>query len=409
VAGVFRGNDRGAVLIHVALGILVLAAFLTFIADYGLMWTARRQAQNSADAGALAGAIALGFDDPSNFSNSGPAKQSAYLATQTNVVWGQSPFVDVTRDITFPVVPAASCDPDGDGISNCVRVEVFRNSTRLNPLPMLFGHLLGMTSQNIRASAVAQVAFANKSECMKPWAVADKWAEPDGSWDPTDTFDPGAGDNYLYQGEQGPNHPGTGFKAPPSTPNDYGTRLVLKVGSPGDTITPGWFQALDLGICGHGASCYRWEIANCATSSPYGIGDDVPKKTGNMEGPTEQGTQDLIDLDPNADWDPITKKVINSCVGPPYTCAVAGYRQSPRIVAVPIFDLELYLATGGPGNGTVHITNILGFFIDELEPTGHGGHDNVAGYIMTTPGKFDPGNGGVAGPASFLKRIILIR
>ncbi len=402
----FAGDDRGAVLIHVALGVLAMSAFLTIVADFGLMWTARRQAQNSADSGALAGAVGLGFDDPSDFSNTGAAKQNAYLATQTNFVWGVSPYVDITSHITFPLVPAASCDPDGDGLSNCVRVEVFRNSDQLNALPMLFGHILGRSNQNTRASAVAMVAAANTSDCLKPWGVADKWAEPDGSWDPTDTFDPSSGDDYRYQGELGPNDPGTGFKAPPATPNDYGTELILKVGSPHDTINPGWFQALDLGVCGHGAACYREEIRTCVGPSPYGIGDDVPKKNGNMVGPTGQGVEDLIALDPTADWDPGTKSIINSCVGPPYTCSLPGYTQSPRVVAVPVFDLELYLQTGGPGNGTVRMVNILGFFVDRMD----GVHNNdVVGYLINKKEVFDPSKGGIVNGSSFIKAVVLIR
>jgi hypothetical protein len=235
--------------------------------------------------------------------------------------------------------------------------------------------------------------------------VADKWAEPDGSWDPTDTFDPPA-DNYRYPGELGPNDPGTGFKAPPATPNDYGLELVLKVGNPHDTINPGWFQALDLGVCGHGASCYREEIATCVGPSPYGIGDDVPKKNGNMVGPTRQGVEDLIALDPNADWDPINKQIINSCVGPPYTCSLPGYTQSPRVVAVPVFDLELYLQTGGPGNGTVRMVNILGFFVDRMG----GWHNNdVIGYLINKKELYDPSKGGVPAGASFVKAVHLIR
>jgi hypothetical protein len=401
----FIGDDRGAILIHVALGILAMSAFLTIVADFGLMWTSRRQAQNSADAAALAGAIGLGYDDPGDYSASGAAKQNAYLASQTNFVWGQSPYVDINSHITFPLVPAAECDPDGDGLSSCVRVEVFRNTDQANPLPMLFGHILGLSDQNTRASAIAVAAAANSSNCLKPWGVADKWAEPDGTWDPTDTFDPGAGDDYRPQGELGPGDPGTGFRAPPATPNDYGLELVLKVGSPHDTINPGWFQALDLGVCGHGASCYRDEISGCV-NSPYGIGDDIPKKNGNMVGPTKQGVEDLIALDPYADWDPATKKIINSCVGPPYTCSQPGYTQSPRVVAVPVFDLELYMATGGPGNGTVHITNILGFFVDRMD----GAHGNdVVGYLINKTESIDPSKGGVAGPASFIKSVVLIR
>ena len=402
------GDDRGAVLIHVALGVLTLAAFTTFVADYGLLWVSRRQAQNSADAGALAGAIAFAFDDPGDYSDTGMAKLSARAATQTNLVWGAAPDVNITTDITFPVTPAADCDPGGTGFSNCVRVEVFRNSTRSNPLPMLFGHLLGMNSQNIRGSAVALVLSANQAECLKPWAVADKWAEADGTWDPTDTFDPSAGDDYRPQGELGPQDPGTGFKVPPATPNDYGTQLTLKPGNPGDTINPGWFQGLDLSPAAdstctdEGADCYESAILGCAGGT-WKIGDFPPKQTGNMMGPTMHGTQDLINLDPTAQWDPAGKRVINSCVGPPYTCTTLGYKTSPRIVAVPVFDLELYLATGGPGNGTVKIVNILGFFVDHVD------HDAVTGYLIRLAALRSPGAGGVAGQASFLSQIMLIR
>ena len=411
MTGIFRspGDDRGAVLIHVALAVLALVAFLTIVADFGLMWTARRQAQNSADAGAIAGATGLGYDDPTDYSNTGAAKQNAYLATQTNLVWGQSPFVNIASHITFPLTPLPDCDPDGDGLSQCVRVEVHRDLDNFNALPMLFGHLLGLTNQNTRASAIAVVAAANVSECMKPWGVADKWAEADGTWDPTDTFDPAAGDDYRYQGELYPQDPGTGWKAPPGTPNDYGQMLTLKVGSPGDSINPGWFQALDLSpapdstCTNSGAQCYKSAILGCAGGT-WKIGDMVPKENGNMVGPTDQGTQDLIDLDPLASWDTTSQQIINSCASPSnYTCSQPGYLLSPRVVAIPVFDLELYIATGGPGNGTVKIVNILGFFVDSVS------QGTVTGYLINKKGSYNPGVGGVAGPTSFLKQVLLIR
>jgi Flp pilus assembly protein TadG len=403
------GNDRGAVLIHVALGVLVLAAFTTFVADYGLLWVSRRQAQNSADAGALAGATAFAYDQPGNYFDTGMAKLSAFKATQTNNVWGVPPSVNISTDITFPVVPQADCDPDNDGFSNCVRVEVFRNTARSSALPMLFGNILGMTSQNIRASAVALVYAANQAECLKPWAVADKWEElGTPPWDPSDTFDLGV-DNYRYQGELGPHDPGTGFRAPPSTPNDYATELRLKIGSPSGTITPGWFQALDLSpapdstCTSAGADCYEAAIIGCAGGT-WKIGDFVPKENGNMIGPTDHGTQELIDMDPLADWDPVNKRIINSCANPAnYTCAQPGYTLSPRVVAIPLFDLELYMATGGPGNGTVKIVNLMGFFVDNVE------HGTVTGYLINKKGSYNPGGGGVAGPTSFLKQVLLIR
>ena len=50
-------DDRGAIIIHVAFALLALLAFSAFVVDMGVMWVSRRQAQNAADAGALAGAV----------------------------------------------------------------------------------------------------------------------------------------------------------------------------------------------------------------------------------------------------------------------------------------------------------------------------------------------------------------
>ena len=52
-------RDRGAIIIHVAFALMALLAFTAFVFDYGVMWVARRQAQNVADAAALAGAVSL--------------------------------------------------------------------------------------------------------------------------------------------------------------------------------------------------------------------------------------------------------------------------------------------------------------------------------------------------------------
>ena len=48
-------NERGAVLIQVAIALLALLALSSFVFDYGVMWVSRGQAQNAADAGALVG------------------------------------------------------------------------------------------------------------------------------------------------------------------------------------------------------------------------------------------------------------------------------------------------------------------------------------------------------------------
>jgi hypothetical protein len=54
----------------------------------------------------------------------------------------------------------------------------------------------------------------------------------------------------------------------------------------------------------------------------------------------------------------------------------------------------------------VHITNILGFFVDRMD----GWHGNdVVGYLINKRELFDPAKGGVAPGASFIKSVVLIR
>ncbi len=56
-------SERGAILVYAALTVFVWLGLATFVVDYGVLWASRHQAQNAADAGALAGALARAYDD----------------------------------------------------------------------------------------------------------------------------------------------------------------------------------------------------------------------------------------------------------------------------------------------------------------------------------------------------------
>lgn len=399
--------ERGAILIQVGVAILVLTAFSMFIVDYGVLWVSRHQAQNAADAGALAGATALALDSFTNHDDDGPAKQAALVFAAANTVFGEAPDVQLTTDVRFytdsPADFPALCAAD-----DCVRVDVYRNQARGNSLPTFFGGLVGVTNQGVRAMAIARAAAANASNCLKPWAVADKWEEHN---PPEDTYDPSGATPDVYVAQNGVDSPGTSY-----TLNDVGTELTLKPANGSDTqITPGWFQALDLPCEPGPKSCYEKNIFGCTTGT-YSIGDtfdgslSLTTKQGDVSGPTRHGTEDLIALDPFAKWDPVAKKVIDSCVGPPYGCTQPGYKQSPRIVAVPVFNTQQYWDTGGPGKGEILIQQILGFFVDRLEPEKNGkGQQNVVGILATTVGLSVTNGGSVAPSAAFLHTVQLVR
>jgi Flp pilus assembly protein TadG len=408
-------RERGAVLIHVAIAMLALLALSALSIDFGVKWVARGQAQNAADGGALAGAVGLAFDDPNDHTDTGPGKQSAWRYARANGVWGAAPNVNITTDITIqcPAGSTPACaEPCPDGSADkCIRVDVYRNQQAhpdgANPLPTFFARLVGVMDQGVRATATAKVVAGNASDCLKPWAVADKWIEHypvnPAPWTPASEFN-----RYYPQGQQNGDpivapavpdeyvaptltSPGTGF----TLENDFGTEIVLKWGNPQQATSPGWFYPVQL--TEPGGDEYRENIGHCAGVT-WGIGDLLPVEPGAMIGPTAQGMRDLIALDPTATFNRSTKQIEHSCAG--ISCPGT---QSPRIVAIPIFDPVAYEDGRQSGRVTIKIVNILGFFIDSLQ-----GND-VHGFLMTTPALFNGNNGTVGNPSAFGVSIVLVR
>jgi hypothetical protein len=468
-----RADERGAMLIHIAVAMLGLLAFSALVIDYGVMWASRRQAQNAADAAALAAATSLAYDAPTDFDR---ARAAAKTIGETNRVFGGTLNITqgsgsggvITDDISFPTCPPGAPGPP----DTCVRVNVYRTDLAQggfpakDPLPTFFGRLFGRQTQGVRATATAQFLMANASDCMKPWAVADKWGERiecsdyatngtcQGTWQPSDTWTPDKTFDKYQGGTLNPAIPDLDTSTPgpdydyydettgyrPFDENgdptaDYGLILQLKQGSgggPNERYSSGWFQKLDL-PCGDNPDCptnsgadkYRWQIQNCI-QVPIAIGDDLTfdNQTGNTTGPTSQATYratgqqplSLWERDPTARWNPDTKSIENSCAGTGRPCADGFvYSQSPRIVAIPTFNLDEYLAADPNGSGqTVTVTDILGFFVlspDEAEDLGKdlgtgNPNDSVWGVLVTVPGTYSSTSNETS---SFLRSVILVR
>ena len=400
-------SERGSALIFVAIAIFVLTGFSTFVLDHGVMWLARGQAQNAADAGALAGAIARAFDETDDPPTAdGAAFDSAFNATQANLVLSEVPGIAVSWDC--PTFVAGS---------KCVRVDAFRDGTNgSTALPTFFANLFGLTSQDVRATATARVAFGNAVNCMRPFAVADKWLEQAADpqrynhWkkvsgtlselNPHDIYGPPGSGNS------------TGYKVtnPDGTPADIGTELVMKSGIPSESesgIEPGWFLATQLpdgdGGWYSGAQDYKWAIANCI-GNPVGIGDYLPTETGVMVGPTQQGFNLLKATDPYATWNDATDTVDNSCApdcGP----------FSPRIIPIAVFDMDDFQKRNITqdwsdcpiGGQCVRVGNILGFFASHMAGS------DIVGYLVMYPGEFVVGNPAVDVDEAFLVSVQLVR
>ncbi len=85
-----RRDQSGMSLVFIGLGMMAFVSASMLAIDVGMLMTARSQAQNSADAGALAGATALLYDSYTDRSAGGPAVTSAIRGSQmNNVMAGQ--------------------------------------------------------------------------------------------------------------------------------------------------------------------------------------------------------------------------------------------------------------------------------------------------------------------------------
>ena len=112
----------------------------------------RRQAQNSADAAALAGALSLAFDDPDDIAR---AQAAAAAAGGANQVWAPRRRSFRRRTCNYSLPAGRAGLPD-----TCIRADVYRSAARSNALPTFFAQIVGINSQDVRATATAQVTRA---------------------------------------------------------------------------------------------------------------------------------------------------------------------------------------------------------------------------------------------------------
>src|SRR5829696_3713792 len=96
----FAKDESGFSLVFVGLGGMALVGASMLAIDVGMLMSARSQAQNAADAGALAGAIALAYDDWDDRTPTGPAVVHAIATSKANRVQGADVSVE-PADVEF--------------------------------------------------------------------------------------------------------------------------------------------------------------------------------------------------------------------------------------------------------------------------------------------------------------------
>lgn len=348
-------DDRGSTLVIVALAMTALLSIVALAIDVGMLYTARGEAQRVADAAALAGAGSFIV-----------APDDGERARRTAVEYA------ARNDVRLENVALAPQDVEIDVAAHRVRVTVRRTTERGNAIATWFARIFGVNEVDVAAVATAMASPAGAATCMKPFAVPDAWddTDEDGTYDPGEYYDPtetGYGSPWR-DGEPSENEidpAGTTYD------QDLGRPVVLKEGTPEETIVASWYFPWDVpqvdGSPDVGADRYRWNIANCNTSTIY-LGDGYMVENGNMTGPTKQGVQDLMDLDPNAEWDLAADSVVNSAYEP--------WEASPRVINLPLFDptRKVY-----PGKKPIVFNNFTAFFLEGLR-----GSDVIGRFLFVS-------------------------
>src|ERR1044072_6431872 len=93
-------GEEGFSLVFVSLGFMAFLSASMLAIDVGMLMTARNQAQNSADAGAIAGATALVFNDYDDRTAAGPAVTFAIHTAVGNQVMAKNVSV-IASDVQF--------------------------------------------------------------------------------------------------------------------------------------------------------------------------------------------------------------------------------------------------------------------------------------------------------------------
>jgi hypothetical protein len=272
------------------------------------------------------------------------------------------------EDVTFPE-------------SDVIRVQTHRTQETGDALRTYFRRLVDPLHSNtadVTAVAEARIFDICGTKCLKPWGLPDRWDDRNhnGVYDHGEYYEAGV----------------TSYQAP----GDIGRTLTLKVGNPQSTITPGQFMPVCYPPLGSpegapesGGDAYREWIAGC---EPYtvGVGDRLQLEPGNMVGPTSQGVEELIALDPGAYWHNGSETIRGS-----------AYGLSPRIAFVPLIDPTM---PPTPGRNWVRVARIGVLFIERIS-----GNDVIGRFIsINVPGiPCPPGSPGTAG--ALIRGISLIQ
>jgi Putative Flp pilus-assembly TadE/G-like len=400
-----RANERGATLLIVAVAMVGLLAVCAFAIDLANFYLARAEAQRAADAAALAGAtifVSTSCTSAGNCSSfEGSARQQAEWIGDQNYIAGKAASIQ-GGDVTFSYP-----NPQEPQITVIARSSV----------PTFFAKIFGISTANVSATATAEAYNPSGGDapvgaaCLRPFLVPDCDPTPTHSSPINPNCPTGYGNQgYFFDTSTSPptiEHPG-------NYPNGV-------IGMPWQLHTAAapsqWYLVGFKGSPPSSGSALRQHIEEC-TPAPLACGDQLTTANGKNVGPTDQGTNALI----NASGDGFNRgqDSIDTSVGPPFAIlggpnnpnpALVGktfydYSESPSVVTVPVYNgVSL-----NPGGSTVQIDGYMQVFIEDAVHNGNDDYIDIIILNISSCGGSSGGGGGnpivAAGGSSIPIRLI---
>jgi hypothetical protein len=422
-----RRRERGVTLVMMALMLFLTLGMSALVVDYGMIKSAKAEAQRAVDAAALAGASAFLMPDPlADKDAEAEARARDYAkkhAVHRIAITDPQIAVDLSRPDTITV-------------------------TYTGPqMPLWFAHTIGVPTMGINASATARAFETSNAACVMPVAIPDVWQNNDVNgtngvpeelvdddlWSYLDRnsngwMDPGTGQASSVERElwefdpgidvydadaDGKGDVGYGTDARNGLgdsdflrkTNDYGRQIMLMNLSPKDgTVSSNYYawgftpnDANSGDILRDKISDPSCEIATVSTEYPASAGN------GATAGTVSPAWDRRIGYDPEAYWDDESNTIEESSFPDRDR---DGLPDSPRVVVVALYDPAAELQA--PSDNTIVFNNFAKIWVDQRPPgcSGAGCKSAITGRFLGFVGG-PGGGGGVTG--TLIKTIQLIR
>jgi Flp pilus assembly protein TadG len=407
-----RRDERGVTLVVMAVMIIMTLGMSALAIDYGMIKSAKAEAQRAVDAAALAGASAFQISDPAI------DKEALAEARARSFALKHTVHNALITDGEITVFPDDAVDTVG--------VKWARADLRL-----WFASIFGSNTMGLTAHATAQAAESGHSTCLKPVGLPDMWnnannvtsgqgnstttEDVNGNhvWDFVDgnsngIVDPGEMEPWTFNTGDVYDPPTTGYGTAYRDPygsgyavktSDYGRQVLLQTfDANADRLVSSYFRTWADNANTRGVDSLAAAIRGerCLEAS---VGVEYQQGNGGKE-PLQLAWEYVINQDASAHWDDASNTVIGSSAGADWLTG------SARVVVVGLYNPTY---ANSPESNPIAFVNFAKIWIDQRPCSGADGMGNCKNPI--TARFLGYVEGGTGGPTtgSLIKHLVLIK